>query len=112
MDDDNDGVLDNLDNCPKTYNPEQENFDGDSMGDLCDPDDDNDNLSDTLEQTLGLDPLDDDTDDDSYADGIDVFPSDPTRKKTTHFAISPLDVDMGSDPCPCFIWSHLLMEGE
>ena len=79
VDDDNDGVLDNLDNCPKTYNPEQENFDGDSMGDLCDPDDDNDNLSDILEQTLGLDPLDDDTDDDSYADGIDVFPSDPTE---------------------------------
>lgn len=79
VDDDNDGILDNLDNCPKTYNPEQENFDGDSMGDLCDPDDDNDNLSDTLEQTLGLDPLDDDTDDDSYADGIDVYPSDPTE---------------------------------
>jgi len=41
-DDDGDGVLDDLDNCPKVANPVQGDFDGDLEGDACDEDDDND----------------------------------------------------------------------
>jgi hypothetical protein len=34
---DGDGVSDHVDNCPKLFNPGQENADGDSYGDACDP---------------------------------------------------------------------------
>ena len=43
---DNDGVTDSADNCPTTFNPGQENADGDAQGDVCDPDDDNDGVLD------------------------------------------------------------------
>src|SRR5215211_7784950 len=33
---DDDGVEDSLDNCPKTYNPDQADADGDGVGDACD----------------------------------------------------------------------------
>ena len=33
---DNDGICNNLDNCPETYNPLQEDFDFDNIGDGCD----------------------------------------------------------------------------
>jgi hypothetical protein len=45
-DDDNDGVLDSIDNCPLTRNPAQANSDRDPWGDACDDDDDNDNICD------------------------------------------------------------------
>ena len=32
---DNDGVCDEVDNCPEDYNPNQENFDLDDDGDIC-----------------------------------------------------------------------------
>lgn len=41
------------DNCPNDANPGQENFDADSLGDVCDPDDDDDTILD------GSDPDDD-----------------------------------------------------
>lgn len=46
VDRDEDGVIDRLDNCPRTYNPLQENLDGDSAGDVCDEDDDGDGVND------------------------------------------------------------------
>ncbi len=36
QDTDADGVLDGLDNCRFTYNPDQEDYDGDDIGDSCD----------------------------------------------------------------------------
>ena len=36
IDTDNDGVCNEFDNCPSTYNPEQEDFDNDGTGDECD----------------------------------------------------------------------------
>ena len=36
-DDDNDGVIDLVDNCPNQSNPNQENADVDEFGDVCDP---------------------------------------------------------------------------
>ena len=41
-DGDGDGAVDEEDNCPDLYNPSQADFDNDDIGDLCDPDDDND----------------------------------------------------------------------
>lgn len=36
-DPDDDGVLDPMDNCPNVFNPNQEDFDLDDIGDACDP---------------------------------------------------------------------------
>lgn len=47
MDDqDADGVFDFTDNCIAAVNTDQANFDNDPLGDVCDPDDDNDNVND------------------------------------------------------------------
>ncbi len=47
VDPDGDGIYNEFDNCPTIYNPFQENTDGDSLGNICDPNDDNDGLFDT-----------------------------------------------------------------
>lgn len=46
-----------LDNCVGTANPDQANHDGDTQGDACDSDDDNDRVPDDSENALGTDPL-------------------------------------------------------
>ena len=48
-DDDNDGVLDESDNCPIDPNPDQADLDADKLGDPCDPDDDADGDPDGLD---------------------------------------------------------------
>lgn len=42
---DSDGYVDQRDNCPSTSNPGQEDLDGDSIGDLCDLDEDGDGIA-------------------------------------------------------------------
>lgn len=48
-DTDSDGIDDATDNCPLVANPAQKDWDGDGLGDLCDPDDDNDGYADTVD---------------------------------------------------------------
>jgi Zn-dependent metalloprotease len=43
-DDDNDGIPDNLDNCPHMYSVSTNDMDGDGMGDICDDDIDGDGI--------------------------------------------------------------------
>lgn len=57
-DSDGDGVLDGDDNCPAISNADQADFDRDSLGDSCDPDDDNDGMPDAWELENGLNPKD------------------------------------------------------
>ncbi len=57
VDTDADGYWDALDNCPADANVDQLDTDGDGKGDVCDPQDtDEDGLPDTWEVTYGLDP--------------------------------------------------------
>ena len=48
-DQDGDGIIDAEDNCPEVANPEQENFDGDALGDVCDDDRDGDMIEDSID---------------------------------------------------------------
>jgi hypothetical protein len=90
-----------LDNCPNAFNPSQTDTDGDSMGDACDPDDDNDLFADVIDNcplianigqedqdndgvgdvcdncTMAANPFQEDTDDDGGGDACDVCPADP-----------------------------------
>ena len=65
-DSDSDGIGDNADNCPSVQNPNQRDFDGDSLGDTCDTDDDNDGVNDVDDAF----PFDSSEDTDTDLDGI------------------------------------------
>ena len=73
-DDDNDGILDDVDNCPMTSNADQLDTDGDMIGDVCDDDDDNDGVLD-VNDNCPLTPNPDQADLDG--DGIGDVCEDP-----------------------------------
>ncbi|MDB4767639.1 gliding motility-associated C-terminal domain-containing protein, partial [Flavobacteriaceae bacterium] len=79
-DNDNDGVLDNVDNCPSTANSDQLDIDGDGIGDVCDNCISASNLDqlDTDGDGEG-DVCDVDDDNDGCLDEEDAFPLDPSE---------------------------------
>lgn len=78
---DGDSIADGEDNCPFVANPDRANFDGDSEGDACDADDDNDGSPDTEEITKGTNPLNPDTDGDGIGDWQDSHPLNLTQNE-------------------------------
>ncbi|MCU4802448.1 hypothetical protein OB920_18965 [Halobacteria archaeon HArc-gm2] len=95
-DDDDDGVANRSDNCDDMANPDQDDNDGDGLGDACDPDDDNDGLTDDAEDAYGTDPTDPDTDGDGLDDSEEVLgDSDPLDTDTDDDGIEDAD-----DGCP------------
>jgi hypothetical protein len=96
---DGDGVTYDLDNCPNTANADQLNTDGDTQGNACDDDDDNDGLDDAVETNTmvfvgpddtGTNPLVADTDGDGVSDGDEVAAgTNPTAPPPLLPALSP-----------------------
>ncbi|MFV9549756.1 choice-of-anchor B family protein [Algibacter sp. PT7-4] len=91
---DNDGIEDNIDNCPNISNPNQEDEDNDGIGDLCDvngeDDNDNDGIPDSQDNCLSVfNPNQEDEDNDGIGDLCDpdfVAPNTPLAVCESGFA--------------------------
>lgn len=95
-DQDSDGVNNEADNCPQDANPNQEDFDNDNLGDVCDEDNDND-LVNNSDDAFPFDPnetsdfdgdgigdnADADDDNDGLNDTSDAFDNDANETTDT-----------------------------
>ncbi|MGB5396097.1 MAG: S8 family serine peptidase [Gammaproteobacteria bacterium] len=98
---DADGVLNADDNCPNDANADQLDNDIDGLGDVCDPDDDNDGLSDIEEAALGTSPFLQDTDTDTLLDGdeVNLYLTDPLLMDSDDDGYDDnVELDAGSNP--------------
>ena len=101
---DEDGVPDVADNCSETFNPSQEDFNGNGVGDVCE-DSDQDGLWDADELLLGTDPTVQDTDGDGLTDSaeLNLFDTNPLNSDSDEDGISDgveLLVPPNNSGCP------------
>lgn len=87
-DTDNDGVADDIDNCPLISNPDQADMDNDGIGDVCDNDSDNDGVPDTEDNCPSIpNPDQKDADGDGIGDVCDdIITFNPTAICENGFA--------------------------
>ena len=89
-DTDQDGITDDLDNCPEAANADQLDTDNDGSGDVCDTDDDGDGVSDT-EDAFPLDATEwADADGDGIGNNADT---DNTSKGIAYLMTTPTSVN-------------------
>ena len=100
VDSDGDGIPDEDDNCPNDSNPDQADNDGDGMGDVCDPDDDNDGVPDEDEGSNGTNPNNPDSDGDGINDGDDEYPLDPENNPPQPESQPEVDEPLAQTPEP------------
>jgi hypothetical protein len=76
-------------------NSDQTNSDNDATGDACDPDDDNDGVTDEVEEEVGSNSTKADTDGDGVEDADDAYPTDASRSV---ISVSPPVPVVGTKP--------------
>jgi hypothetical protein len=100
LDADGDGFNHDIDNCPLVSNPTQADIDDDGMGDVCDPDADNDGLSNVFELSIGTNSLLVDTDGDSLSDYFEVCFDGDCATYIPGMDLNPLSSDTDGDGTP------------
>lgn len=101
LDEDDDGISDDLDNCPTVANTDQADLDADGSGDACDPDDDNDAVDDSADNCDHIPNTDQaDNDADGRGDACDLDDDNDGIADTEdncHFEANPSQSDDDAD---------------
>ena len=106
-DSDGDGIPDGSDNCTDTPNPDQNDNDGDTMGDACDDDDDNDGVLDVSDNCpFTSNSGQEDNDSDTFGDACDpdddndgVLDEDDNCPYSANYGQADIDGDGLGDVC-------------